>query len=68
MKKTVRKAVLAAMVLTTVCGGAQMSWATDPITMDLSNISVSDNVHTCSVQAVGGTLNANTEEINISNS
>lgn len=29
MKKTVRKAVLAAMVLTTVCGGAQMSWAED---------------------------------------
>lgn len=34
MKKTVRKAVLAAMVLTTVCGGAQMAWAED---MDLSN-------------------------------
>lgn len=29
MKKTVRNAVLAAMVLTTVCGGAQMSWAED---------------------------------------
>ncbi len=69
MKKTVRKAVLAAMVLTTVCGGAQMSWATDPITMDLSNISVSDNVHNCSVQAGGTeTLNANTKEINILNS
>ncbi len=74
MKKTVRKAVLAAMVLTTVCGGAQMAWATDPITvtsdvktMDLSNISVSDKTH--SVVAGGtGTLNANTEEINISNS
>lgn len=36
MKKTVRKAVLAAMVLTTVCGGAQMSWAED---VDLSNYS-----------------------------
>lgn len=35
MKKTVRKAVLAAMVLTTICGGAQMSWAKD----DLSNYS-----------------------------
>lgn len=34
MKKTVRNAVLAAMVLTTVCGGAQMSWAED----DLSNV------------------------------
>lgn len=34
MKKTVRNAVLAAMVLTTVCGGAQMSWAED---VDLSN-------------------------------
>lgn len=34
MKKTVRKAVLAAMVLTTVCGGAQMAWAED----DLSNV------------------------------
>lgn len=29
MKKTVRNAVLAAMVLTTVCGGAQMAWAAD---------------------------------------
>lgn len=29
MKKTVRNAVLAAMVLTTVCGGAQMAWAED---------------------------------------
>lgn len=29
MKKTVRKAVLAAMVLTTICGGAQMAWAED---------------------------------------
>lgn len=74
MKKTVRNAVLAAMVLTTVCGGAQMAWATDPITvtsdvktMDLSNISVSDKTY--SVVAGGtGTLNANTEEINISNS
>lgn len=36
MKKTVRKAVLAAMVLTTVCGGAQMSWAED---VGLSNYS-----------------------------
>lgn len=34
MKKTVRNAVLAAMVLTTVCGGAQMAWAED---VDLSN-------------------------------
>lgn len=34
MKKTVRKAVLAAMVLTTVCGGAQMVSAAD---VDLSN-------------------------------
>lgn len=34
MKKTVRKAVLAAMVLTTICGGAQMSWAEN---VDLSN-------------------------------
>ena len=34
MKKTVRKAVLAAMVLTTVCGGAQMAWAE----ADLSNV------------------------------
>lgn len=34
MKKTVRNAVLAAMVLTTVCGGAQMPWAED---VDLSN-------------------------------
>lgn len=34
MKKTVRNAVLAAMVLTTVCGGAQMSWAEN---VDLSN-------------------------------
>lgn len=29
MKKTIRNAVLAAMVLTTVCGGAQMAWAAD---------------------------------------
>lgn len=36
MKKTVRNAVLAAMVLTTVCGGAQMAWAED---VDLSNYS-----------------------------
>ena len=36
MKKTVRNAVLAAMVLTTVCGGAQMSWAED---VNLSNYS-----------------------------
>lgn len=35
MKKTVRNAVLAAMVLTTVCGGAQMAWAED---VDLSNV------------------------------
>lgn len=34
MKKTVRNAVLAAMVLTTVCGGAQMAWAEN---VDLSN-------------------------------
>lgn len=34
MKKTVRKAVLATMVLTTICGGAQMAWAED----DLSNV------------------------------
>lgn len=31
MKKTVRNAVLAAMVLTTVCGGAQMVWAEDKV-------------------------------------
>lgn len=35
MKKTVRKAVLAAMVLTTVCGGAQMVSAEE---MNLSNV------------------------------
>lgn len=35
MKKTVRNAVLAAMVLTTVCGGTQMAWAED---VDLSNV------------------------------
>lgn len=34
MKKTVRNAVLAAMVLTTVCGGAQIAWAED---VNLSN-------------------------------
>ncbi len=37
MKKTVRKAVLAAMVLTTVCGGAQMAWAENVV--DLRNYS-----------------------------
>lgn len=36
MKKTVRNAVLAAMVLTTVCGGAQMALAEE---VDLSNYS-----------------------------
>lgn len=35
MKKTVRNAVMAAIVLTTVCGGAQMAWAEN---VDLSNI------------------------------
>lgn len=34
MKKTVRNAVLAAMVLTAACGGAQMAWAEE---VDLSN-------------------------------
>lgn len=73
MKKTVRKAVLAAMVLTTVCGGAQMSWAASPVyvnsgdvTEDLSNISVNDDVF--SVLAEGGSLSSNTGEINITNS
>lgn len=73
MKKTVRNAVLAAMVLTTVCGGTQMAWASNRVvvnsgveTKDLSNISVNDS--TSSVVAGGtGTLNSNTEEINISN-
>lgn len=73
MKKTVRNAVLAAMVLTTVCGGAQMSWAASPVyvasgdvTEDLSNISVNDDVF--SVLAEGGSLSSNTGEINITNS
>jgi outer membrane autotransporter protein len=73
MKKTVRNAVLAAMVLTTVCGGAQMAWASSQVyvtsgnvTEDLSNISVDDDLF--SVLADGGTLSSNTEEINITNS
>lgn len=38
MKKTVRNAVLAAMVLTTVCGGAQMAWADNQVVdRDLSD-------------------------------
>lgn len=74
MKKTVRNAVLAAMVLTTVCGGTQMVSATGQVnagsgvvTKDLSNISVDDVIYSV-IAYDKGTLNADTEEINIKNS
>lgn len=60
MKKTVRKAVLAAMVLTTVCGGAQMSWAEDKIVnADLSDY---ENNGVWSLGASNGfTINSNVD-------
>lgn len=60
MKKTVRKAVLAAMVLTTVCGGAQMSWAEDQIVnADLSDY---ENNGVWSLGAPNGyTINSNVD-------
>lgn len=62
MKKTVRNAVLAAMVLTTVCGGAQMVSAED---VDLSNA----ESESTGLPVVGATVNetktAKNENINI---
>ncbi len=60
MKKTVRNAVLAAMVLTTVCGGAQMAWAEN---VDLSN---AEGTGLSVVRAtVNETKTAKNENINI---
>lgn len=60
MKKTVRNAVLAAMVLTTVCGGAQMSWAEDKVyDVDLSDY---ENNGVWSLGAsTGYTINSNVD-------
>lgn len=59
MKKTVRNAVLAAMVLTTVCGGTQMAWAED---MDLSNYS-DTTVFDTDLKMVAGVLENKGEAI-----
>ena len=59
MKKTVRNAVLAAMVLTTVCGGAQMSWAED---VDLSNYS-DKTVFNAQYKMVAGVLDNKGKDI-----
>lgn len=60
MKKTVRKAVLAAMVLTAVCGGAQMSWAENSVfDADLSDY---ENNGVWSMGAsTGYTINSNVD-------
>lgn len=60
MKKTVRNAVLAAMVLTTVCGGAQMAWADNQVVdVDLSDY---ENKGMWSMGAsTGYTINSNVD-------